>query len=164
MDNIINSKNMKNILQQAGCNTPASEAQIKLCNVKLIQHGFPELPEGFAKVLLEANGLTADDANIFGVGLEEGGWFDDVCDYNIQHCQAPSKRLVLGYDDDTRLIYYAEESSIGWNPRWAKIWNQMMSLRRWSISCASNNHHNHLNPLQKLQGIFLICFFERIVL
>ena len=109
MDNIINSKNMKNILQQAGCNTPASEAQIKLCNVKLIQHGFPELPEGFAKVLLEANGLTADDANIFGVGLEEGGWFDDVCDYNIQHCQAPSKRLVLGYDDDTRLIYYAEE-------------------------------------------------------
>ena len=109
MDNIINSKNMKNILQQAGCNTPASEAQIKLCNVKLKQHGFPELPEGFAKVLLEANGLTADDANIFGVGLEEGGWFDDVCDYNIKHCQAPSKRLVLGYDDDTRLIYYAEE-------------------------------------------------------
>ena len=109
MDNIINSKNMKNILQQAGCNTPASEAQIKLCNVKLKQHGFPELPEGFAKVLLEANGLTADDANIFGVGLEEGGWFDDVCDSNIKHCQAPSKRLVLGYDDDTRLIYYAEE-------------------------------------------------------
>lgn len=100
---------MKKIKEQTGCNAPATEAQIKLCNVKLKQHGFPELPEDFAKVLLEANGVTADDANIFGVGLEEGGWFDDVCDYNIQHCQAPSKKLVLGYDDDTRLIYYAEE-------------------------------------------------------
>lgn len=103
-----NQTKMNKIKEQAGCNAPASEAQIKMCNVKLKQHNLPELPEAYVKVLQEANGITQDDANVFGVDTQTE-WFVDVCEYNINHQKTPSTKLIIGYDDDTRVIYDSQD-------------------------------------------------------
>lgn len=101
---------MERIKVQVGCNEPASEAQIKICNIKLKQNNLPELPVEYTEVLKICNGFSNEDAAVFGVEIKNNNWFKDIAVFNIAYFHGNSANwLILGQDDFFYFIYDAEQ-------------------------------------------------------
>ena len=96
----------RKIKENAGCNKPATPAQIAALNLKLKQAGFSPLPDDFANLLRLANGFSNEDVRIFGAEVQDSSRFDDLLTYNrrLFH-DKPANWLVLGRDDYWFLIY-----------------------------------------------------------
>jgi len=97
---------VKNIEENVGCNVPATEAQIRICNLKLKQNNLPELPAEYVELLKKHNGLSNEDAKVFGAEIKNNNWYKDVADFNINYFHGnKSDWLVLGESDFSFLVY-----------------------------------------------------------
>ena len=95
---------------QVGCNEPATEAQIKICNLRLKQNNLPELPTDYCDILKIYNGLSNEDASVFGVEIKNNNWYEDVADFNISYFNGNSAQwLILGKDNFFFFVYDAEQ-------------------------------------------------------
>lgn len=98
------------IKEQVGCNEPATEAQIKICNLKLKQNNLPELPTEYSDVLKICNGFSNEDVSVFGVEIKNNNWYEDVADFNISYFHGNSAQwLILGKNDFFFFVYDAEQ-------------------------------------------------------
>ena len=98
--------NLSRIIEQAGCNVPASEAAIRMCNMKLRQNKLPELPASFGEVLKICNGISNEGTVVFGAEIKNNSWFKDVAAFNIAYFKGQSADwLILGEDDFFFFIY-----------------------------------------------------------
>lgn len=105
----MNTLNVDKLKEQAGCNTPADEAQIRICNLKLKQNNLPEIPTDYAELLKIANGFSNENAWVFGADIKNNNWYKDIADFNIDYFHGqPAKWLILGEDDFLYFIYDAE--------------------------------------------------------
>ena len=97
---------VKNIEENVGCNIPASEAQIKICNIKLKQNNLPELPPEYTELLKKHNGFSHEDVKVFGAEIKDNNWFYDVADFNIKYFHGnKTDWLILGKSDFSFLVY-----------------------------------------------------------
>ena len=98
--------NIEKFKEQVGCNIPATEAQIRICNLKLRQNNLPEIPTDFSKVLEVCNGFSNEDTSIFGAEIKNNNWYTDIAEFNISYFQGePAKWLILGESDFFFLVY-----------------------------------------------------------
>ena len=101
---------METIKEQVGCNEPATEAQIKICNIKLKQSNFPELPGEYAEILKICNGFSNEDVSVFGAEIKNNNWFKNVADFNMAYFHNNGADwLILGEDDFVYFVYSAGE-------------------------------------------------------
>lgn len=101
--------NIDAIKEQAGCNKPATEAQIRICNLKLKQNNLPELPSEYTQLLKVCNGFSNEDAHIFGADVKDNNWYKDVASFNISYFHGKgAKWLILGESDFSLFIYDSE--------------------------------------------------------
>ena len=101
---------IEDIKNQVGCNAPATEAQIQLCNLKLRQSNLPELPVDYAYMLKICNGFSNEDAAIFGADVKDNNWYEDIAEFNITYFRGKSAEwLILGEDDFFFFIYDARQ-------------------------------------------------------
>lgn len=104
--------NVDILKEQVGCNAPASEAQIKICNLKLKQNNLPELPSEYADMLKICNGFSNEDAHIFGVEVQNNNWYKDIAAFNIAYFHGQSANwLILGEDEVSLFIYDTEQQN-----------------------------------------------------
>lgn len=97
---------VKNIEENVGCNIPATEAQIRICNLKLKQNNLPELPAEYIELLKSHNGFSNEDAKIFGVEINNHNWYKDVAQFNISYFHGnKADWLILGESDFFFFIY-----------------------------------------------------------
>ena len=97
---------VKVLEEQVGCNEAASEAQIKICNLKLKQNNLPELPTEYAAMLKIHNGFSNEDAKIFGAEIKDNNWYKDIAGFNIGYFHGnQSDWLILGESDFLLFIY-----------------------------------------------------------
>ncbi|MBR2137295.1 MAG: hypothetical protein IJ852_04990 [Alphaproteobacteria bacterium] len=83
-----------------GYNLPATLAQIKMCNMKLKQNNLPEIPIDFANLLMQCNGFSNDDAEVFGAESKGHNVYRDLVEYNLSFFRHQAASwLVLGKDD-----------------------------------------------------------------
>ncbi|MBR1601294.1 MAG: YrhA family protein [Alphaproteobacteria bacterium] len=103
-------QDMERIKEQVGCNEPASDAQIKICNIKLKQNNLPELPAEYAEVLKICNGFSNEDVFVFGAEIKNNNRFKDIAEFNIAYfADSQVDWLILGEDDFFYFIYDAEQ-------------------------------------------------------
>ncbi|MBQ8481401.1 MAG: hypothetical protein IJ532_02565 [Alphaproteobacteria bacterium] len=101
---------MEIIKEQVGCNEPATEAQIKICNIKLKQNNLPELPAEYAEVLKVCNGFSNEDVSVFGTEIKNNNWFKDAAVFNTAYFHGNGADwLILGEDDFVYFVYSAGE-------------------------------------------------------
>ena len=101
---------VERLKEQVGCNAPAGEAEIKICNLKLRQNHLPELPADFCEILKISNGFSNEDCAVFGVQTGENKHFKDVATFNVAYFHGrEAKWLILGENDFFYLIYDAEQ-------------------------------------------------------
>lgn len=99
------------IKEQVGCNNPATEAQIRICNLKLKQNNLPEMPTEFENLVKICNGFSNEDARIFGADVQNNNWFKDVATFNIAYFHGNSSNwLILGESDFYFFIYDSEKN------------------------------------------------------
>lgn len=109
---------METIKQQAGYNAPATEAQIRICNLKLRQHDLPELPADYAEMLKICNGLSNEDSLIYGAETGENMRFKDLASFNISYFRGiKSDWLILGEDDYSYFVYDTGQKQYHLNDR-----------------------------------------------
>lgn len=97
---------VKYMEEQVGCNIPATDIQVKICNMKLKQNNLPELPDGYADLLKIHNGFSNEDAKVFGVEIKNNNWYKDIADFNINYFHGnKADWLILGENDYFFLIY-----------------------------------------------------------
>ena len=102
---------LKFIEEQVGCNKPATEAQIKICNIKLKQNNLPELPQRFTDLLKAHNGFSNEDAKIFGAEVKDNNRYKDVAAFNIAYFHGNKANwLILGENDFSYFIYDSEQN------------------------------------------------------
>lgn len=105
----MNISMLERLKENVGYNEPATLAQIKLCNMKLKQNALFEIPADFADLLMQCNGFSNDDAEVFGAEIKGHNWYRDLAEYNISFFRKqPSSWLVLGKDDMYFLGYDKE--------------------------------------------------------
>jgi hypothetical protein len=98
--------NVDIIKEQVGYNKPATEAEIRICNLKLKQNKLPELPTEYADLLKKCNGLSNEDAKIFGVEIKNNNWYKDIVNFNTLYFHGNSTDwLILGENDSFFFIY-----------------------------------------------------------
>ena len=98
------------IKEQVGYNQPATEAQIRICNLKLKQNNLPELPKEYIDLLKKCNGFSNEDARIFGAEIKDNNWYKDVASFNITHFHGQgSNWLILGESDFAFFIYDSKQ-------------------------------------------------------
>ena len=99
------------IKEQVGYNKPATEAQIKICNIKLKQNNLPEMPTEFENLVKICNGFSNEDARIFGADVQNNNWYKDVATFNIAYFHGNSSNwLILGESDFYFFIYDSEKN------------------------------------------------------
>lgn len=102
--------NIDALKEQVGCNAPASETQIKICNLKLKQNNLPELPSEYSDMLKMCNGFSNEDAHIFGAEIKGNNWYKDIATFNIAYFHGCSVNwIILGEDEAFYFIYDAEQ-------------------------------------------------------
>lgn len=102
--------NIDTIKEQVGCNHPATEAQIKICNLRLRQNNLPELPDEYANLLKMCNGFSNEDALVFGAEVKNHNWYKDIADFNITYFHnGKADWLILGENDFFLFIYDSEQ-------------------------------------------------------
>lgn len=98
------------LAEYVGCNKPASEVQVRICNVKLKQNKLPELPENYGKLLKLYNGFSNDDSQIFGAEIKNNNWYKDIVNFNISYFKNnPAKWLILGESSFFYFVYDAQQ-------------------------------------------------------
>ena len=98
------------IKEQVGYNKPATEAQIRICNLKLKQNNLPEIPTDFENLIKQCNGFSNEDARIFGADVKDNNWYKDVATFNIAYFNGNSANwLILGENDFYFFIYDSEQ-------------------------------------------------------
>lgn len=91
--------------EEVGKNTPCTDMQITVANVKLRKNNVPNIPADFAELLKKYNGLSCDGNTIFGVATETM-FFPDLVNFNISLFEdEETASIVLGQDEDFYLIY-----------------------------------------------------------
>lgn len=96
--------------EQVGCNISATEAQIKICNIKLKQGKLPELPTEYTEVLKVCNGFSNEGVSVFGAEIKNNNWFKDVAEFNAAYFHNNGADwLILGEDEFVYFIYNASE-------------------------------------------------------
>ena len=96
---------------EVGCNEAATIAQIKLCNLKLKQAGFPELPDEYAELLMQANGFSNEGVEVFGAEVKDNNWFKDIAAYNLRYFKShASPWVLLGKDEYFYFIYEKQQN------------------------------------------------------
>ncbi len=91
--------------EEVGKNTPCTDMQITVANVKLRKNNVPNIPADFAELLKKYNGLSCDGNTIFGVATETM-FFPDLVNFNISLFEdEETTSIVLGQDEDFYLIY-----------------------------------------------------------
>ena len=94
------------IKEQVGYNQPATEAQIRICNLKLKQNNLPEVPNEYADLLKICNGFSNEDALVFGADVKNHNWYKDIADFNIAYFHnGKADWLILGENDFFLFIY-----------------------------------------------------------
>ena len=94
------------IKEQVGCNTSATDVQIKICNIKLKQNNLPELPVDFCNLIKTANGFSNEDCLIFGAETDDNNHYKDVFLFNKAYFHGKTSHwLILGENDFFYLIY-----------------------------------------------------------
>lgn len=102
--------NVDEIKEQVGCNEPAIEAQIRICDLRLKQNNLPELPSNYVDLLKICNGFSNEDASVFGAGIKDNNWYKDIADFNIAHFHGNGTNcLILGESDFFFFVYDAKE-------------------------------------------------------
>ena len=102
--------NIDKIKEQVGYNNPATEPQIRICNLKLKQNNLPELPADYAEILKICNGFSNEDVSVFGVEIKNNNWFKDVASFNIDYFHGNAAQwLILGEDDFFFFVYDAAQ-------------------------------------------------------
>ncbi len=91
--------------EEVGKNSPCTDMQITVANVKLRKNNIPNIPNDFAELLKKYNGLSCDGNTIFGVATGTI-FFPDLVDFNISLFEdEKTLNIVLGQDEDFYLIY-----------------------------------------------------------
>jgi hypothetical protein len=102
--------NIDTIKEQVGCNHPATEAQIKICNLKLKQNNLPEIPDEYVGLLKICNGFSNEDALVFGADVKNHNWYKDIADFNIAYFHnGKSDWLILGENDFFLFVYASQQ-------------------------------------------------------
>ena len=97
---------VKNMEENVGCNVPATEAQVRICNLRLKQNNLPELPADYSDLLKLHNGFSNEDAKVFGVEIKDNNWYYDIADFNIKYFHGnKADWLILGENDFFFLVY-----------------------------------------------------------
>lgn len=94
------------IKEQVGCNEPANEAQIRICNIKLKKNNLPEIPAEYAELLKIGNGFSNEDVAVFGVEIKNHNWFKDIADFNIAYFHGQEADWLILGEDETRYFLY----------------------------------------------------------
>lgn len=98
------------IKEQVGFHIPASDGQIKICNIKLKQNNLPELPKDYSDLLKMCNGFSNEDCTVFGAEITKHNRYKDIVSFNTAYFhQQPSEWLILGENDFFYFIYDAKE-------------------------------------------------------
>ena len=91
--------------EEVGKNTPCTDMQITVANVKLRKNNVPNIPADFAELLKKYNGLSCDGNTIFGVATETM-FFPDLVNFNNSLFEdEETTSIVLGQYEDFYLIY-----------------------------------------------------------
>lgn len=94
-----------------GKNEPLSKPLLTVANLKLRQSSLPQIPESFAALLLEFNGLSNEGSLIFGAELDSTLFYDLVkYNRNFFHDEV-SDFLILGYNEAFYLVYDEDEKN-----------------------------------------------------
>lgn len=92
--------------EQVGYNQPASEAEIRICNLKLKQNKLPEIPNEYIDLLKTCNGFSNEDAHIFGVEIKDNNWYKDMAAFNAAYFHdSGADWLILGESDFFFFVY-----------------------------------------------------------
>lgn len=87
------------------CGTPLNSAAIKLYQRKLVDNGFPVLPDDYWQVIAEFNGLFYNGAIVYGLSPQEG-LLPDLLEVNLNaDWTDEANALMLGENDTDILLY-----------------------------------------------------------
>lgn len=102
--------NINKIKEQVGCHVPATERQIKICNIKLKQNNLPEIPKDYTDILQTCNGFSNEDCCVFGAENTKHNCYKDIVSFNVSYFhKQPSQWLILGENDFFYFVYDAEQ-------------------------------------------------------
>ena len=102
--------NINRIKEQVGFHLPASEGQIRICNIKLKQNSLPEIPQAYADVLKACNGFSNEDCCVFGAETAKHNKYKDIAEFNVSYFhKQTSDWLILGENDFFYFIYDATQ-------------------------------------------------------